>query len=401
MGIIKAVTTAIGSGFADQWLEVIEPGDVGEGVVFSKGVLMNRKNSNRKRTPDTISDGSVIHVYPNQMMILSDGGKVIDYTAEEGYYKVSNGSMPSLFNGQFGESLKESFQRIRYGGSAPSKQQVFYVNLAEVKGIKFGTVNPVNYFDAFYNAELFLRCFGTYSIKVTDPLKFYAQVIPKDAETVRYEDIAQQYQAEFMQALQASINQMSADGERISFVTSRANVLSQYMQSSLDMDWNQNRGFEVDHVGIASITYDESSKALIDMRNKGAMMGDPNIREGYVQTEIAEGLKAAGANSAGAGTAFMGVGLGMQAGGSFIGAASQTNLEQMRMQQAAAGAGGQSQAYGTPAPGGAAGQGPAGQQTSQAPQPGPTPGIWFCPKDGTRCDGNFCPLCGTRNPFLS
>ena len=69
---------------------------------------------------------------------------------------------------------------------------MFYVNLQEIKGIKFGTRNPVNYFDNFYNAELFLRAHGTYSIKVTDPLKFYAEVIPKNANRVEIENINSQ-----------------------------------------------------------------------------------------------------------------------------------------------------------------------------------------------------------------
>ena len=114
-----------------------------------------------------------VDVYKRQQfMMLVDGGKVVDYTAEEGYYTVNNSSLPSLFNGQFGDSLTESFNRVRYGGITPGVQKVFYVNLQEIKGIKFGTRNPVNYFDNFYNAELFLRAHGTYSIKVTDPLKF-------------------------------------------------------------------------------------------------------------------------------------------------------------------------------------------------------------------------------------
>ena len=77
-----------------------------------------------------VSNGSVIHVYPNQFMMLVDGGKVVDYTAEEGYYKVDNSSMPSLFNGNFGEALKETFGRIRFGGQTPSKQMVFFYQSA-------------------------------------------------------------------------------------------------------------------------------------------------------------------------------------------------------------------------------------------------------------------------------
>ena len=327
MGIIKAVTTAVGGALADQWLEAIEPDGMGDRTVFVRGVQVRRgKGSNTKGSSDIVSDGSVIHVYPNQFMMLVDGGRIVDYTAEEGYYKVSHSSMPSMFNGQFGEALKESFNRIRFGGVTPGAQKVYYVNLQEIKGIKFGTRNPVNYFDSFYNAELFLRAHGTYSIKVTDPIKFYAEVIPKNADHVEIDSINEQYLSEFLEALQTSINQMSADGTRISYVASRSRELGQYMAHTLDEEWTRMRGMEIQAVGIASITYDEESQNLINLRNRGAMMGDPSIREGYVQTTIAEGLKNAGSNDSGAMAGFMGMGMGMQIGGGFMGAASNTNM---------------------------------------------------------------------------
>ncbi len=152
MGIIKAAVTAMGGALADQWLEVMEPGNMGDQTVFASGVKI-RKGSNTKGTDNVVSDGSVIHVYPNQFMMVVDGGKVVDYTAEEGYYTVKNSSSPSLFNGQFKDALKESFNRIKFGGGTPRVQKVFYVNLQEIKGIKFGTRNPVNYFSQFFLSE--------------------------------------------------------------------------------------------------------------------------------------------------------------------------------------------------------------------------------------------------------
>ena len=224
MGIIRtaigAATGSVRSGFQDQFLEAIEPEEMDAQTVFTRGVMV-RKGSNRPTT-DVISDGSVIHVYDNQFMILVDGGKIIDYTAEPGYYTVSNSSTPSMFNGQFDEALKETFSRFKFGGTTPVSQKVFYINLQEIKGIKFGTRNAVNYFDSFYNAELFLRAHGTYSIKITDPLKFYTEVVPRNAQRVEIEEINDQYRSEFLEALQSSINRMSAEGMRISFVTSKA-----------------------------------------------------------------------------------------------------------------------------------------------------------------------------------
>ena len=437
MGIIKAVASAVGGALADQWLEAIEPDDMGDRIVFARGVQVRRgKGSNTKGSSDIVSNGSVIHVYPNQFMMLVDGGKVVDYTAEEGYYTIDHSAMPSMFNGQFGEALKESFNRIRFGGITPTAQKVYYVNLQEIKGIKFGTRNPVNYFDNFYNAELFLRAHGTYSIKVTDPLKFYGEVIPKNADRVDIVSINEQYLSEFLEAFQTSVNQMSADGTRISFVTSKSRELGRYMADTLDEEWNKLRGMEIQSVGIASITYDEESQNLINLRNKGAMMGDPGIREGYVQSTIAEGLKNAGSNSAGSLAGFMGMGFGMQTGGGFMGAASNTNMQQMQNQGnwSAAGAqqAGMNPGPGVPAgarqtgmdpgpgaPGGTARAGmnpgagaPVGTAQSGvnpgagAPvgtaqsgmNPGPGTAGWYCPNCGTPNSGKFCSECGNPRP---
>ena len=120
-------------------------------------------------------------------------------------------------------------------------------------------------------------------------------------------------------------------------------------------------------MGIASISYDDESKALINMRNQGAMMSDPTVREGYVQSSIAKGMQAAGSNTAGAGQAFMAMGMGMQGAGGFMSSASATNAQQMQMQQQAA---------------------QQAQQAAAAPANG-----WTCSCGATNT-GKFCTNCG-------
>lgn len=370
MGLIKAIGSAIGGSLADSWLEVIEPDDMGDNTVFTSGVTVrkdDKRSSNRKGTADTVSNGSIIHVYPNQFMMLVDGGKVVDYTAEEGYYKVDNSSLPSLFNGTFKDALKESFQRIKFGGVTPGAQRVFYINLQEIKGIKFGTPNPLNYFDDFYNSELFLRAHGNYSIKITDPLLFYMEAIPRNARKVEIQDINEQYLSEFLEALQSAMNQMSIDGIRISHVASKGRELSKYMSDILDEDWEKQRGMEIQAVGISSISYDDESKELINMRNKGSMLGDPSVREGYVQGSIARGIEAAGSNEGGATQTFMGMGMGMQTSGGFMGAASQSNQKQME-----------------------------DEKNRKADNKSSDKKEWFCTECGVKNTGNFCSECGTK-----
>ena len=370
MGIIRAAFSSVTGGLKDQFLEAVEPVDMGEHTVFTKGVIKGKGS----RASGVISNGSTIHVYDNQFMILVDGGKIVDYTAEPGYFVIDNSSAPSLFNGEFKESLKDVWERFKFNGTTPLKQEVYYINLQEIKGIKFGTRNPINYFDSFYNAELFLRTHGTYSIKITNPILFYQEAVPRNAVHVDIDDINEQYLSEFLEALQVSINQLSMEGQRISFVASKSTELSRHMADALDETWKNLRGMEVVSVALASISYDEESQKLINMRNQGAMMSDPSIREGFVQSAVASGIQSAGSNSAGAAAGFMGVNMGMAAGAGFMGNASAVNMQQMQMQQ-------QAQQQAAAAPAAAA----------------PAADSWTC-ECGAVNTGKFCPNCGKARP---
>lgn len=383
MGIIRAAVSTVKGSLEDQWLEVVEPYEMDAQTVCTRGVVM-RKGREKKGSPDVLSNGSVIHVDENQFMILTDGGRIIDYTAEPGYYTIEDFAQPSMFSGQFGEALKDTFNRFRFGGGTPQSQKVYYINLQEITGIRFGTRNPVNYFDSFYNAELFLRAHGTYSIRIVDPLLFYAEAVPRNAERVEVQDINEQFLNEFLEGIQVAVNRMSADGIRISYVASKSTELSRYMADALDDSWRARRGMEVQSVAIASISYDEESQKLIHMRNQGAMLQDPVIREGYLQGAAGRAMEAAASNPNGSMAGFMGFGMGMQSGGNILNAASAANAQQMQQMQ-------QMQ------------NSQPGQNWNQAaPQDQPDPmqngsGVWTC-GCGAENTGNFCTNCGKPRP---
>ncbi|WP_302969721.1 SPFH domain-containing protein, partial [uncultured Varibaculum sp.] len=316
----------------------------------------------------------------------------------------SSSTAPSIFTGDFKGALKDTWERFKFGGAPSGQQKAFFVNLQEIKGIKFGTPNAVQYFDNFYNAELFLRAHGTYSIRIVDPIKFYMEAIPRDAERVHIDDIKEQYQAEFLEAFSVALNKMSLDGIRISQVQSHMSELSRYMRSVLDQEWEDQRGIEVQAVGIASISYDEQSRKMIDMRNQGAMLQDPSIREGFVQGAVGTGIQNAGSNPAGAGMAMMGVGMGMNAAGGFMQAASASNQSQMAAQEkfnqqssaANSFAGGNNTGNAWDCQCGAKNSGKFCSNCGQPQPAAPTPG-GFCSNCGNRLGDpkpKFCPQCG-------
>lgn len=360
-------------------------------TVMAPGVKVRgkeKRDTNTRGSAEFISDGSLIEVGVNQFMILTDGGRIVDFSAEPGYYRVSNEKAPSMFSGPFSNLVQESFERFRFGGVPSSSQRVYFINLQEIQEIAFGTPNPINYFDNFYNAELYLRTNGYFSVKITDPIRFYAEAIPKNQDYVTIQDLQKLYISEFLTAFQTAVNKMSVDGIRISHVASKAMELAQYMGEVLDESWNEKRGMKIESVGINSISYDESSKQLIELRNKGAMLSDPTIREGYIQGAAARGLEAAGANSSGASAGFFNMNLGTQQAGSFLSAAGQNNREQaQKMQQ-------QSAQEGWTCSCGAKN---SGKFCMECGKPKPTKEEWTC-ECGAKNSGKFCTECGKPRP---
>ena len=394
MGIIKAAINAVTGALADTWLEVIESAPMGNNDVIVPGQAVDQKgrSQNKKGGENLVSNGSIIHVLDNQFMILVDGGKIVDYTATAGYYKVDNSALPSLFNGQFGDSIKESFSRIKYGGISSTSQRVFFLNLQEIRGIKFGTQNPVQYFDNFYESELFMRLHGTYSIKITDPFKFYMEVIPREVITNNQKftfampDI-QQFNDEFVSELGTAFNQYSADGFRVSHIASKTKEMGKYMADALDEDWNQLRGFQVTSVGMQPPAYDEESQKIVTERSKMASqvsyLKDAANQQAYMAKSVGEGISGAGNNPGGAAIGFMGMNMAQNMGAGVMGNYMQ-NPQYGNQQQYA-----QPQQQQPQQP---------QQPQQQAPQQAaPAQGGWTC-ECGATNQGKFCSECGKAKP---
>ena len=87
MGLIKAAKEAIKGTLADQWKETIRCDNMDNNVLMVK-----------KTTPnEVISNKSTIIVAPGQCAVIYDNGKVLDATAEEGFYTFDSSSSPSFF----------------------------------------------------------------------------------------------------------------------------------------------------------------------------------------------------------------------------------------------------------------------------------------------------------------
>lgn len=400
MGLIQAVAGTIGGTLADQWLETIEPAKIDNTVIATYGVTVNnRKNargSNKKGTEDVISNGSIIHVPENVFMLLVDGGKIISATDQAGYYQVDNSRAPSIFfksdedvalpgynnternaiqrPGGIVNTLKDSWERFKFGGTTPLKQRVVYINKQELPGIRFGTKNPVPYTDRVLVPGRPVPCkvtsFGTYSIKVSDPLLFYSEVCNK-TDNVNFvtDNLAEQYINEFLMAYTTALASLSLDQVMVSDIPIKTMELGKYMADVLDKEWLSKRGFYIQSVGIGGISFDEQTNKLLERYANDSILLDPNARAARMTAGMAAGLESAGSNQGGAMMGFAGMAMGLNA-------AQATGTMPYQQQ-------------------------PAPQAPTQTVGVAATAGVgWTCASCGQQMvqDSKFCSNCGSKKP---
>ena len=88
-----------------------------------------------------------IAVADGQCMIIVEQGKIVEVCAEPGEFTYDTSTEPSIFSGNLGTSIKDTFKtigkRFTYGGDTGKDQRVYYFNTKELIDNKFGTPNPI------------------------------------------------------------------------------------------------------------------------------------------------------------------------------------------------------------------------------------------------------------------
>ena len=123
MGLIKAALGAAGGVMADQWKEYFYCESIPVDVLVCKGQKRTTgRGSNTKGSPNVISNGSVVAVADGQCMCIVENGKVVDICAVPGEFVYDTSIAPSLFTGDLGENIKNTFsqigKRFAFGGDA-------------------------------------------------------------------------------------------------------------------------------------------------------------------------------------------------------------------------------------------------------------------------------------------
>lgn len=346
MAFIKAFTGALTGTFADQWQDFYMPRtDVPATAALFEAVPKGSnagRGQNTKGNENIISNGSKIIVPEGTALITIQDGAITGIIAEPGgfVYQNDDPNSQSMFAGDgiFAQTLKQTWEKVKFGGQPGSQQLAFYVNLKEIPNNKFGTQSEIYWDDAYFGTQVGAVTRGTYSLKIANPLLFVKNFVPAKylqpgSEVFDFADMDNDAGAqlfnEVVGTLSAAFSNYTNDpskGNRISKIQGDQIGFAQAMSAAVEAayQWKDERGLEIVKTAILAIEYDEDTKELMkDVKKADALSGTRG--NAFMQQAAARGIQSAGETGGGTGMAFMG--MGMNAVGGVMGGMQQPENE--------------------------------------------------------------------------
>ena len=399
MGLIRALGSSIKGELADQYLEYFVCDSLSDDILLARGIKKSSNRSTNNGSPEVINNGAGIVVNDGQCAIIVAQGAIAEVCAEPGIYTYNASTESSIFYGGLGKGILDSFKqfgrRFAHGGEVATDQRIYYINTKEIMNNKFGTSNPLPFrvIDARtgIDFDLSVRCFGSYSFKILDPILFYKSVSGNMTGSYKRSQIIEQLREELLNGLIPAFNHVAALGVRYSEIGLHANTVRDKANESLQTTWAQNRGITLVSLAFNSIDIPPEDLDRIKDIQTTAVYTNQSMLGAKMGLAQAEAMKAAAANeNAGPMMAFAGMNManmagtntgfaGMMANGQGIPPVTPSSQAQTQPQ--------------TSAP-----QHSQAQQTTPAtPKNQSSNASWSC-SCGAQNQGKFCEECGSPKP---
>ena len=274
MGILDAAFDAFSGTLADQWKDIVTVGEFDERTAVAPGV---RKRNNEgygynQGQSNILSNGSIIYVPENTAAFIFSQSGIEDVITKPGGYECRDGQL-SVFDKQSRDEsgivktlFSQTAQRIGFSGMSADDKRVSFVNLRELRGIKFGTRGPLAYNDLYYETDLEVYAYGLFSIKIVEPVAFVRNFLPANARSYSFNDFESRSQlvAEFLHSFIVALNSLSTE-YRISQLPSQAGKIADQIRSEGENagTWKERYGIELCGVAVENIEFSDDSRELV------------------------------------------------------------------------------------------------------------------------------------------
>ena len=243
-----------------------------------------------ERYGNEIKYGAMLTVRESQMAVLVNEGRVADIY-EPGLYQLETNNMP----------IMTTLENWPHGFNSPFKAEVYFFNMRRFTDLKWGTKNPLMMRDKEFG-PVRLRAFGTYSIRIKDPVTFIREIVGTDGN-FKTEEISNQLRNLIISRF-ASI--MGSSDIPILDMAGNYGQFSDYISAKIKPEFLE-YGIEITKLLVENISLPQKVEEALDKRTSMGIVGDLHD---YASFQAAEAMQAAAENPAGGASEGIGMGMG-------------------------------------------------------------------------------------------
>ncbi len=243
-----------------------------------------------ERYGNEIKYGAKLIVRESQTAVFVNEGEIADVLGA-GIYELETKNLPIL----------STLQHWDHGFQSPFKAEVYFCSLKRFVDLKWGTKNPLIIRDKEFGAVR-VRAFGTYGVRIKDPVKFIKEIVGTDGHFT-VDEISDQLRNMIVSRFS---NIVAKSNIPILDMAANYDLLSEYITKIIDKEFEE-YGLELTKFLIENISLPPKVEEALDKRTSMGMIGDLSK---YLNYQAAESLTNPSSSSASEAMA-MGMGFAM------------------------------------------------------------------------------------------
>ncbi len=223
-----------------------------------------------ERYGNEIKYGAKLIVRESQTAVFVNEGEIADVLGP-GIYELETKNLPIL----------STLQHWDHGFESPFKAEVYFCSLKRFVDLKWGTKNPLIIRDKEFGAVR-VRAFGTYGVRIKDPVKFIREITGTDGHFT-VDEISDQLRNMIVSRFS---NIVAKSNIPVLDMAANYDLLSKYITEIIAKEFEE-YGLELTKFLIENISLPPKVEEALDKRTSMGMIGD---LKKYLNYQAAESL---------------------------------------------------------------------------------------------------------------
>lgn len=244
-----------------------------------------------ERYGNEIKYGAMLTVREGQKAVFVNEGKVAD-VFDPGMYKLETNNLPVL----------STLEGWTHGFESPFKAEVYFFNTRRFVDLKWGTRNPLMLRDREFGGVR-LRAFGSYAIRVEDPVTFLREIVGTDGHFTT-DEITHQLRNMIVARFS---NVLGKTDIPVLDLAGNYDQLGEYVNQKISPELDE-YGLELTRFLVENISLPPEVEAALDKRTSMGLVGNLND---YVTFQTGNSMEKAAENPSGGASDAIGLGVGV------------------------------------------------------------------------------------------